>query len=82
MKKLLLSLLVLGIATSAYAGVKKVYVGSHAGGYAHYVIECTNGNSYSDLSQKLNGYWYSGASNMGDDYKGLSINSVADKKCN
>jgi hypothetical protein len=45
-------------------------------------IECTNGNSYSDLSQKSNGFWYSGASNMGDDYKGLSINGVAEKKCN
>jgi len=82
MNKLFLVALVAGVFTStAMAGVKKVYVGNNAGGYAHYVIECTNGNRYSDLSQKSNGFWYSGASNMGDDYKGLSINEVASKKC-
>ncbi len=83
MNKLLVGTLAVGIlATTLFAGVKKVYVGSHDGGYTHYVIECTNGNSYSDISQKSNGYWYSYGSNMGDDYKGLSINGVAEKKCN
>ena len=81
MNKLLVGTLVTGIlATSLFAGVKKVYIGSHAGGYAHYVIECTNGNRYADLSQKSNGMWFSGATQMG--YQGLSINEVADKKCN
>ena len=64
-------------------GVKKVYVGSRSGGYAHHVVNCNNGKSHSDLTQKSNGYWHKGAfmSNMGDDYKDLSINEVAEKLC-
>ena len=82
MKKLLLGLVALGIASTAYAGVKKIYIGSRADGRAQYVIECTNGNSYSSINQHSDGYWYSYSSNMGDDYRGLSIEGVAEKKCN
>ncbi len=85
MSKLLLGTLVLGIfSTSVWAGVKKVYVGSSGGGYPHYVVECTDGNRHTDLTQKSDGYWHSGVvmSNMGDRYKNLSINEVAKKLCN
>ena len=83
MKRAVAVLAILGaLSSSAVAGVKRVYVGSNAGGYPHYVIQCTNGESYSDLSQKSNGYWYSYGSNMGDRYKNLTINQVAEKKCN
>ena len=82
MKKIFVSLLVLGMASTAFAGVKKVYVGSNADGRAQYVIECANGNSYSSINQHSDGYWYSYSSNMGDSYKNLSINDVASKKCN
>jgi len=63
-------------------GVKKVYIGSREGGYPHYVIECNDGRSFSDIN-KRNGVWHHGvfASNMGYDYKNLSINDVANKKC-
>lgn len=84
MNKLLVGTLAVGIlATSLFAGVQKVYVGNHAGGYAHYVVECTNGNRYSDITHKSDG-WHRGLimSNMGDRYKNLSsINEVAEKLC-
>jgi hypothetical protein len=79
-----LSIFAVGVlVTNAFAGVKEVYVGSNDGGYAHYVVKCTDGRSYYDLTQKSDGYWHQGAamSNMGDDYKGLSINEVARKLC-
>ena len=63
------------------SGVKEVYVGSHANGRALYVIKCHNGNSYYSINLHSNGFWYSYGSNMGDDYKNLSINAVANKKC-
>jgi hypothetical protein len=83
MKKLILgALVVAGLVTSVYAGVKRIYVGSHSNGRAMYVIECTNGSRYSEINLHSNGYWYSGWANMGDDYRNLSINQVASKKCN
>jgi len=81
MNKLLLSTLTIGIlATSVYAGVKKVYVGMTTSEGKLYVIECTNGNSYNSIHLGSNGMWFSGAWQMG--YRGLSINEVAEKKCN
>lgn len=68
-------------SASKPTGVKKVYIGSHSGGRAQYVIECYNRNSYSSINQRDNGFWYSYSSNMGTDYKGLSISEVARKKC-
>ena len=84
MNKLLVGTLAVGIfATSVWASVKKVYVGSRPNGVPYYVVECTNGNSYNSIHQE-NGYWHRGTvmSNMGDRYKGLSINEVAEKLCN
>ena len=81
MNKLLLTTVGIGIlTTSLFAGVKKIYVGNHAGGYAQYVIECTNGNSYNSIHQRSDGYWYSGSMQVAG--KGLSINDVAKQKCN
>lgn len=82
MKKLLLTLFTIGLVTTTHAGVKEIYVGSHANGRAQYVIVCTNGNKYPSINLHSNGYWYSYGSNMGDSYKGLSIEGVASKKCN
>jgi len=80
MNKLLVGTLAVGIlATSLLAGVKEVYIGSHAGGYAHYQIVCSDGEKYRDITQKSNGMWYSFGTQMG--YQGLSINEVAEKKC-
>ena len=62
--------------------VKKIYIGSHSSGRAQYVIECRNGSSYSSINQKSNGFWYSYSSNMGSNYKNLSIEGVANKRCN
>jgi len=80
MNKLLLTTVTIGVlTTSLLAGVKKVYIGSHAGGYAQYVIECTNGNRYHSIHQRSDGYWYSGSMQVAS--KGLSINEVAEQKC-
>ena len=83
MKKLILgTFLAISIVTVAYASVKKVYIGSHSAGYAHYVVECTNGQRYTDITHKSDG-WHQGSfmSSMGDSYRGLSINEVANKLC-
>jgi len=85
MNKLLAGTLAVGvIVTSIWAGVKEVYVGSRPNGVPYYVVNCTNGNHYHSIHQENDGYWHRGAglSNMGDRYKGLSINEVADKLCN
>ena len=82
MNKLFLGmLLTISIVTISYAGVKRIYIGSYANDRAMYVIQCDNGNSYSEINKHKNEYWYSGGSNMGDDYKNLSIDGVAFKKC-
>jgi hypothetical protein len=82
MKKVLVAVMALGMLVSAAnAGVKKVYVGSTTSQGKQYVIQCTNGRSTSSVHLKSNGYWYSGVSNMGDDYKNKSINGVAETYC-
>ena len=63
-------------------GIKKLYIGSHQNGRNQYVIKCNNGNNHYSINKHSNGYWYSYGSNMGDDYKNLSITGVAQKKCN
>ena len=62
-------------------GVKEIYVGTTTSLGKQYVIKCYNGNSYNSIHLRNNGFWYSGISNMGDNYKDLSINDVALKKC-
>ena len=72
----------LGILVStANASVKEVYVGSTTSLGKQYVIKCTNGRSIYEVHIKSNGFWYSAASNMGDDYKNKSINKVAEIFC-
>jgi len=82
MKKALVAVMALGmLASAANAGVKEVYVGSTTSQGKQYIINCTNGRSISSVHLKGNGYWYSGSSNMGDNYKNRSISAVADKYC-
>lgn len=81
MKKMLIGAMALGIMVNfANAGVKRVYVGSTTSQGKQYVIKCTS-RSISGVHIKGNGYWYSGASNMGDNYKYKSINAVAEQYC-
>lgn len=82
MKKSAMAIMALGILLStANAGVKEVYVGSTTSLGKQYVIKCTNGRSIYEVHIESNGFWYSGASNMGDDYKNKSINEVAETYC-
>jgi len=82
MKKVLIAAMALGMwVSSANAGVKEVYVGSTTSQGKQYIIKCTSGSSISSVHSKSNGFWYSGASNMGDDYKNKSINGVAATYC-
>ena len=82
MKKTVMAVIALGMLFSAAnAGVKEVYVGSTTSLGKQWVIKCTNGRSIYEVHVKSNGYWYSGASNMGDNYKNKSINAVANRYC-
>ena len=82
MKKMLLALLITGVASTAYAGVKEVYKGyTGSSGNAYYVIKCTDGSKHTDIHQRSDGYWYDGSTSLSSSYKGLSINEVASRMC-
>jgi len=69
------------LSTTEKSSVKEFYVGATTSQGKQYVIRCSNGNSINGVHQKGSGYWYSSSSNMGDRFKNLSINAVAEAYC-
>ena len=90
MKKLVV-LLFAGVtfaATSAMAGtigsggVNRTYDGGYKSSQGHtiYIVKCNSGGQDS-VYKASNGFWFSGGSNFGSSYKGLSLSSFASKAC-
>lgn len=83
MKKIILSLVVLGFVSGAFArdsSVKVIVDNGKINGYPSNVVECANGARHALYNK--NGTWYHGSlGHMGDKYNNWSLSQVAQFAC-
>lgn len=80
MKKVLVAVMALGIATALYAGVSGIRSNGNISGVPSYQVKCTSGSTV--IIYKKNGTWYRGGSgHMGNKYDSWSTQDVANYLC-
>ena len=80
MKKVLVVILALGVATAVYAGVSGIRNNGNISGVPSYQIKCTSGETH--IIYKKNGTWYKSGSHMGNKYDSWSASDVGNYLCN